>query len=390
MDIKSSKRVSLRKRHFASEQQECIRQLEAEGKSVINLGRGNHDQGTFKPIIDVFKEAVDLKDNQGYPPYGGKESLKQAIIDFYAQEYGVFLKREEVTIFSGSLSSLTALPMVLADEGDVVLSPDPSFFAYHTGITMAGARNVTMPLTAANDYFPNYEQLSPEDLRQARLMFLNYPHNPTGKGATIDFFEETVAFAKEHGIVVAHDFAYADINFHGKSPSFLQAEGAKEVGIEIFSLSKIFNMAGWRIAFAVGNKDVISLLNGYIRASVGGTFGAVQDAVTYALGNTTKERDSLRQLYATRQRVVVDYLKNHSIDVLDSDGTFFLWIRLPEGVDDVTFVGDLLREKYVALIPGSTFGQEGRGFVRLSLVSEVSVLLEGAKRLADFLTEKGR
>lgn len=390
MEVKASDRVSLRKKHYAAIQQNKIKKLESSGKTVINLGRGNHDQSTFASIIGEFKKAITKVENHGYPPYGGKTILKKAIIDFYRVEYGVLLSQEEVTVFSGSLSSLTALPMILANPEDIILSPNPGFFAYDTGIKMAGALNYPMPLLEENDYFPNYDEIPSEILKKTKLMFLNYPHNPTGKGATKEFFDKTVAFAQKNNIIVAHDFAYADISFRGPSPSFLQATAAKEVGVEIFSLSKVFNMAGWRIAFAVGNREVIRLLNEYVHSSLGGTFGAVQDAVAFALANTKAERESLRELYRSRQKVAVSYLLSQNIDVLDSDGTFFLWIKLPTHMDDIMFADKLLESKQVAVIPGTVFGDNGKGYVRVSLVSDLTVILNGLEKLVSYLNEESK
>lgn len=327
-------------------------------------------------------------ENQGYPPYGGKESLKEAIISFYKSEYDVELSNDEVTIFSGLLVALTALPMVLANPEDIVLTPNPAFFGYDAGIKMAGAVNYPLPLTIENNFLPQYSSIPKEILEKSKLFFLNYPNNPTGTGANDEFFKETVAFAKENNLVVSHDFAYSDISFSGKSPSFLQAPGAKEVGIEIYTLSKTFNMAGFRIAFAVGNKEVISLLKGYIRASVGGTFGSVQDAATYALLYSEKERGQLRKLYKEIRDLVLSLLEEHNIDVIKSEGTFFIWIKLPKTIDDITFVEEFLAKEQVALIPGSTFGEFGKGYIRLSLVSDLKTIQLGIEKLIAFLEKK--
>ncbi len=390
MKIAPAKRVEARANHFTSHQQAEIKALENEGKEVINLGRGNPDLPTFQKIVEQLQESVTLVKNQGYPPYGGEESLKKAIIDFYKSEFNVSLDADEVTIFSGSLAALTALPMSLANPGDVVLTPNPAFFGYDAGIKMSGAENYPLNLSPQNDYLPEYQTIPQKKLEKAKLLFLNYPHNPTGAGATRDFFEETVAFAKANNIVVAHDFAYSDISFNQTSPSFLQAKGAKEVGIEIYTLSKTFNMAGWRIAFAVGNRDVIALLKSYIRASVGGTFGAVQDAAILALNDSTQERQELRNIYQERKEVAYSLLTKAGLDVVDSSGTFFLWIKLPEefGKSDVDFVENLLTQKQLALIPGSTFGDAGKGYIRLSLVSDTKVIAEGVRRLIDFVQKR--
>ncbi|MGT2929798.1 aminotransferase class I/II-fold pyridoxal phosphate-dependent enzyme [Streptococcus dentasini] len=379
--ISASQRMASKQAHYTSQQQEIIRKLKGDGKKVINLGRGNPDQATFPEIVKYMQKAVQKPENQGYPPYGGKLSLKEAIIDYYKREYHVSLTSDEVTVFSGSLASLTALPMALMDPQDFALTPDPAFFAYDTGIKMAGADVYPLPLLEDNKFLPKYGDIPEDVLKRSKLMFLNYPNNPTGAGAPLSFFEETVAFAKQHNILVAHDFAYGDINFTEPAPSFLQAKGAKEIGVEVASLSKTFNMAGWRIGYAVGNKTIIALLADYIKNSVGGTFGAVQDAAEYALNHTQNQRASLRALYRKRQRLAVDFLKQHQLPVYESDGTFFLWLKLPQGVDDQEFVRELLEQEYVALIPGSVFGPSGRGYVRISLVTDSQTILEGLERV---------
>ena len=390
MKIEGAERVQVKSKHFTSYQQEQIRKLKQQGKNVINLGRGNPDQETFPKIINRLKSAIDEVANQGYPPYGGKVTLKEAIIKFYDDEYGVKLTEDEVTIFSGSLAALTALPMSLVNPNDIVLTPDPAFFGYDSGIKMASASSYPLPLTKENNYLPEYDLIPNDVLEKAKLLFLNYPNNPTGAGATSDFFKRTVEFARKNNIVVAHDFAYSDISFKSKSPSFLQTDGAKEVGIEIYTLSKTFNMAGWRIAFAIGNKQIINLLKGYIKASVGGTFGAVQDAAIYALLNSQSERKELRNLYKYRRDLAYSLLKAAGFDVVDSEGTFFLWFKLHKRFsDDVSFVDSLLFEKQVALIPGSTFGKNGEGYLRLSLVSDLGYIEEGIRRLINFVNENG-
>ncbi|MGQ7624889.1 aminotransferase class I/II-fold pyridoxal phosphate-dependent enzyme [Streptococcus suis] len=390
MKISSSTRMRGTEGHFLSKQQEEIKKLLLAGENVINLGRGNPDQPTFSSIVEAFEDFSKEESNYNYPPYGGKQNLKQSIIHFYKDEYGVSISENEVTIFSGSLAALTALPMALANPGENVLIPNPAFFGYETGVKMANANPIYMQLRKENNYLPNYQELNTRDLKNAKLMFLNYPNNPTGAGATLKFFEESVRFAEENEIVVVHDFAYADISFGKKAPSFMQANGAKSVGIELYTLSKTFNMAGWRVAFAVGNSDVISLLNQYIRSSVGGTFGAIQDAVAHGLSKTSNERDLLRRLYELRKNKVLTVLNEKNINVVAPDGTFFIWIELPNGWDDIEFANECLQTQNVAVVPGSIFGNLGRGFIRLSLVADVDELISGVTLLVSFIERKLR
>lgn len=385
MRIIGSQRMKNSDGHFLAIQQEKIKKILSEGGQVINLGRGNPDLPTFPEIVEVFEKFSKDEQNHGYPPYGGKESLKESIIDFYRDEYQVELEKDEVTVFSGSLSALTALPMALVNPGENVLTPNPSFFGYQTGVRMAEGNSVEIDLLEENNYLPVFKNISQETLKNTKLMFLNYPHNPTGAGATKDFFEEVVKFAIDNDIVVAHDFAYADISFEKNAPSFLQATRAKEVGVEIYTLSKTFNMAGWRIAFAVGNRDIISLLNNYIRSSVGGTFGAIQDAVAFGLTHSSEERKALKECYDLRRELVLDRFSKNNIQIYKSSGTFFLWLKLPENFkDDIEFANKLLEEEKVALVAGSTFGRAGEGYVRISLVSDIPVLMEGTERIIRF------
>ena len=385
MVIRASERMSKKEGHFLAQQQEDIKKLQLEGFDVINLGRGNPDQATFPAIVDKFKEYTDNPLNHGYPPYGGKDNLKESIIQFYKDNYDVSLEKDEVTIFSGSAAALTALPMVLVNPGENVLTPDPAFFGYATGVRMAEGNNILMPLSAETNYLPDLTTFSKPTLENTKRMFLNYPHNPTGAGATTEFFDDVVTFAKANDIVVAHDFAYGDISFDKETPSFLQSSGSKDIGVEIYTLSKTFNMAGWRIAFAVGNKEVISLISDYIRSSVGGTFGAIQDAVAYGLTHSNQERKALRDLYGERKNAVIEALNQSDFEVLDSAGSFFLWLKLPDFYnDDIDFANHLLQEEKLALVAGSTFGSAGKGYIRISLVSNLEELLEGVSRLQRF------
>lgn len=386
--IEPAQRVQGKVDNYLSLQQEKIKSLLKQGHDIIRVGRGSPDLETFPAIVTALKDAIDDPKNHGYPPYGGKSTLKDAITDFYSREYGVKLDQDEVTIFSGSNAVLTAIPMVLLNPGDIALVPDPAFFGYENGVRMAGGQAYYLPITEDNHFLPDYEKIPDDIKRRAKLLFLNYPNNPTDATATFEFYEATVRFAQENNIVVVQDFAYADISFTQKAVSFLEVPGAKEVGIEIYTFSKTFNMAGWRVAFASGNRLLIDLIRGYIRASVGGTFGAVQDAAQYGLEHSVKERQQLQLIYLNRFRVFRDTIESKNLSVNQSGGTFFVWLKLPEGVDDVHFADQLLEKKDVAAVPGSTFGKNGRGYLRVSLLVEKEVLIEVAKRIKELLSEE--
>lgn len=391
MDFQATERLQQVGKKYLAVQQTKINQLNQNGASVLNLGRGNPDQPTFPKIVKKAQEALKQPQNHGYPPYGGKSDLKQAICDFYQEEFGVELEENEVTIFSGSAAALTALPMVLANPSDVVLTPTPAFMGYHIGIKMADATEYLMPLTAENNYLPDLDAIPEEVRKKATMMFLNYPHNPTGAGATHEFFDQVVQFGIDNQIAIIHDFAYADISFNHQAPSYLQSEHAKETGIEIYTMSKTFNMAGWRLAFAVGNRSIISLLKQCVQNSVGGTFGAVQDAGIYGLEHQKGERQQLRELYLTRRNAVIEELEKIGLKVEKSDGTFFVWVKLPDYLaDDQQFAQGILNEQHVAVVPGSAFGIAGHGYFRLSLVAEESVLKKGIRKIGGYLSEHGK
>lgn len=385
MQFQPSERIAEVGQKYLAIQQEQIKQLKRKGVSIINLGRGNPDQPTFKPIVDQAKTELNNPINHGYPPYGGNQTLKTSIKSFYKQEYRVDLADDEITVFSGSTAALTALPMVLANPEDIVLTPTPAFFAYHIGITMSGAGEWQLPLLKENNFLPDLDAIPEHILKKSKLLFLNYPHNPTGAGATTAFFNKAVQFGKKHHIAIIHDFAYADISFEQKAPSFLQSPGAKDTGIEIYTFSKTFNMAGWRCAFAVGNPSIIKLLKQYIQNSVGGTFGTVQNAGGFALLHQKEQRQKLRSRYLTRRNAALNALKQCGMHASKSSGTFFIWAKLPDNIyDDKAFAKELLNYRHVAIVPGSAFGETGKGYIRISLVSPTQTIIAGIHLLANF------
>ncbi|CAM3225336.1 aminotransferase class I/II-fold pyridoxal phosphate-dependent enzyme [Leuconostoc rapi] len=386
MDFKASNRLVAVGDKYLAVQQEQIKKLQQQGISIINLGRGNPDQPTFPDIVEKAKHELDNPITHGYPPYGGNAELKSVIREFYQNEYGVVLAENEVTVLSGSTAALTAFPMALANVGDFVLTPTPAFFGYHIGITMSGAKSWPMLLSEENNYLPDLHAIPTDVAQKSPLMFLNYPHNPTGAGATRKFFDEVTAFGLKNKIAIVHDFAYADISFDHQAPSFLQSARAKETGVEIYTMSKAFNMAGWRVAFAVGNASIIKLLKTYIQNSVGGTFGAVQNASAYALQGQGEQRQQLRELYLDRRNAVIQALNQIGLSATHSSGTFFIWVKLPNSkTDDKAFAKELLDQAHVAVVPGSAFGDAGQGYIRISLVAPVDVLLNGVTKIGQFL-----
>ena len=352
----------------------------SEGRDIINLGQGNPDQPTPQHIIAALQQAAENPQTHKYSPFRGIEELRIAAADFYKRTYNVDIDPQtEVAILGGTKIGLVELPMALLNEGDVMLLPDPGYPDYLSGVVLAGAEMKTMPLTADNDFLPDYTQLDADTLEQVKLMYLNYPNNPTGATATLKFFEETVALAKKHNIAVSHDFAYGAIGFDGKRPvSFLQAEGAKDVGVEMYTLSKSFNMAGWRIGFAVGNKDIIAAINliqDHLFCSI---FPAIQHAGVAALTQELHELDELSDMYERRRNVLVEEAHRIGWNIKAPTGSFFAWLRVPKGYTSAQFADALLDKCDVAVASGNGFGEYGEGYVRVGL-------LVSEERLREFI-----
>ncbi|WP_339289292.1 pyridoxal phosphate-dependent aminotransferase [Ureibacillus sp. FSL K6-0786] len=355
----------------------------AEGRDVINLGQGNPDRPTPTHIVKALQEAAADPDTHKYSLFRGMLELKQAVSNFYKREYNVDIDpNEEVAILGGAKVGLVELPLCVLNPGDYMLLPDPGYPDYLSGPVLADVHFDTMPLLEENDFLPDYNTLPDEVKKRAKLMYLNYPNNPTGATATLEFFNKTVQFAKEHDITVVHDFAYGALGFDGEKPvSFLQAEGAKEVGVEFYTLSKTYNMAGWRVAFAVGNRDIIeaiNLLQDHLFCSL---FPAVQQAAAYALNSDQSCVEELRSIYESRRNVLVEEARRIGWNVRAPKGSFFAWLPVPEGFTSQEFSDYLLDKADVAVASGNGFGEHGEGYIRVGLLVEEERLREAIRRI---------
>ncbi len=360
-----------------------VQALVVEGHDVINLGQGNPDLPTPKFIVKALQEASENPKFHKYPPFQGYSFLKEAVAEFYLREYGVNLDpNKEVAILFGAKTGLVEISQCLLNPGDRVLVPDPGYPDYMSGIAIANAQAVYMPLLKENDFLPDYGLMDKEDLDRAKLMFLNYPNNPTSAIATKDFFDETVALAKKYNICIVHDFAYGSLGFDGLKPqSFLQSEGAKDVGVEFYTLSKTYNMAGWRIAFAVGNPSVIESLNliqDHMHCSL---FGGIQYAAAKALTGSQESAHKLAKIYEQRRDRFIQKLNNIGWKVKPSKGTFFVWLPVPSGYTSEAFSTLLLEKAHVATAPGNGFGECGEGYIRVGLLDDESRLDEAVNRI---------
>ncbi|HPR81510.1 MAG TPA: pyridoxal phosphate-dependent aminotransferase [Enterococcus sp.] len=360
-----------------------VNQKIAEGQDVINLGQGNPDQPTPSGIIEALQQAVENPLNHKYSQFRGNQFFKQAAADFYLEHYGVTLDPEtEIAVMGGSKIGLVELPLALLNPGDRLLLPDPGYPDYLSGVVLAQIEKELLPLLPENGYLPDYETVDKEKLDQAKLLFLNYPNNPTGAQATSEFFDQTVSFAKEHEIAVVHDFAYGALGTTEETPvSFLQSPGAKEVGVELYTLSKTYNMAGWRIAFAAGNAEIIEAINIIQDHLFVGLFPALQEAGAYALKNNEKV-DELVALYNRRRQAFVEAAAQIGWQAYPSTGAFYAWMPVPKGYTSRSFAEFLLNEVAVAVAPGNGFGDGGEGYVRVGLLVEEERLQEAIARIA--------
>jgi len=367
---------------FAKLVQNVNRQV-AAGHDVINLGQGNPDQPTPSHIVEELREAAGNPQYHKYSPFSGYSFLKEAVAQRYKEDYNVDLDPEtEVAILFGGKTGLIEISQIMLEQGDVCLVPDPGYPDYWSGVALSGAEMSFMPLTEDHQYLPDYDAIAPEILEKAKLMFLNYPNNPTSATAPYSFYEETVQFAAKHNIVVASDFAYGAIGFDGEQPvSFLQVPGAKEVGVEFYTLSKTYNMAGWRVAFALGNKEIIRLINlmqDHVYVSL---FGGIQAAAAKALTASQQCVTDLVATYESRRNAFFAELEKIGWEAKAPKGSFFAWLPTPNGMGSEEFATLLLEKAHVAVAPGVGFGTKGEGYVRIGLLTSEERLQEAVRRI---------
>jgi LL-diaminopimelate aminotransferase len=340
------------------------------GRDIIDFGVGDPDQPTHEFIIARMERAIRDPRNHPYPLGGGSPEFRQTIAAFFRRRYGVELDpAREVLALIGSKEGLGHLPLAVINPGDVVLVPSPGYPVYHAATIFAGGAPHTLPLTAATRWLPNFDSIPADALKQARLLFLNYPNNPTGATATPDFFKRAVAFARQHDLLIAHDAAYNDLYLTGgPPPSILQVPGARDVAVEFHSASKTFNMTGWRAGFLAGNADVVAALAAVKANFDSGVFGAVQEAVCEAYANYERpELHRMRELYIARARILCDGLNCLGFTAAPPQATFYVWAGVPAGYDSMTVCNRLLDEADVVGVPGLGFGPTGEGYVRFAL-----------------------
>ncbi len=359
------------------------REARARGADLIDMGIGDPDLPTPPHIVEALKRASENPEHHRYPSYEGMPEFRAAVAAWYRQRFGVTLDPDtEVLTLIGSKEGTAHMPLAFVNPGDVVLVPDPGYPVYAAGTWFAGGEVHFMPLGRANGFLPDLDAVPADIARRAKLMYLNYPNNPTGAVAGREFFERVVAFARMHGIIVCHDAMYSELRFDGyRPPSFLEIPGAKEVGVEFHSLSKTYSMTGWRIGFCSGNAAAVAGL-GKVKTNVdSGVFGAVQEAGIAALTGSQDIPELYRRTYQDRRDVVVAGLKALGWEVDVPKATFFVWAPVPRGLDSRTFAARLLEEAGCVVTPGVGFGPSGEGFYRIALTIDAKRLREAMERL---------
>jgi LL-diaminopimelate aminotransferase len=355
----------------------------ARGVDIINLGIGDPDLPTPLPIIEsLAKAAKDPKHHQ-YPSYEGMLSFRKAVAGWYKRRFNVTLDpASEVLTLIGSKEGIGHIHLAFVDPGDVVLVPSPGYPVYPVGTSFSGGISHVMPLTKGIGFLPDLGAIPKEVAKKAKLMWLNSPNNPTSVVMTKDYFKWVVDFAQEHQIIVCHDAAYSEVYYDGRRPaSFMEVEGAKDVGVEFHSLSKTYNMTGWRIGFAVGNKEVLAGL-GKVKSNLdSGCFEAVQEAGITALGLDDSMTDGLRKNYQARRDTLIPGLKSLGLEVDPPPAAFYVWVTVPKGYTSTSFTAHLLEKAGIVTTPGNGFGAPGEGYVRMTLCTPKERLAEAVERI---------
>jgi LL-diaminopimelate aminotransferase len=382
IEIKKAERIQKLPPYLFAEIDRLKRQVAAQGADLINLGIGDPDLPTPGHIVARLREVAANPANHRYPDYEGLLAFRQAAADWMASRYGVRADPEtEVVSLIGSKEGIANMAVAFVDPGDVVLVPDPGYPVYHIGTSFNGGTTYRMPLRREHGFLPDLAAIPAEVARRAKLLWLNYPNNPTAAVAPRGFFADAIRFAERHGIIICHDAAYAEIYFGERPPSILAMPGGREVAIEFHSLSKTFNMTGWRVAFAVGHPELIAGL-GKVKTNVdSGVFQTVQEAAIAALTGDPAVVESLRATYRERRAVLVDGLAEVGLPCDPPGGTFYVWVPVPRGLTAGALATRCLTEAHVVVTPGNGFGEAGEGYIRLTLCSPEARLREAVERL---------
>lgn len=386
-DIKFSDRLSKLPPYLFARLDKARKEAVDKGMDIINLGIGDPDMPTPARIVEALAEAAKNPENHRYPSYEGMPSMRNAAAEWCLKRFGVELDPgKEVLTLIGSKEGIAHMPLAFINPGDTVLIPDPAYPVYEAGTVFAGGGCEKIPLLVENGFLPDLKSIPGDKAKKAKMLFINYPNNPTGAACSASFFAEVVDFAREYGIIVCHDAAYSEICYGGyRAPSFLEAPGSKEVGVEFHSLSKTFNMTGWRIGFAAGNARILEGL-GKIKTNLdSGVFQAVQEAGIEALLNCGKEHEEILSVYSARMDSLVKGLNSIGWEVVRPRAGFYLWAPALEGMSSGETAEFLIQKAGVVVTPGSGFGDKGEGYVRFSITEDSDRLAEAVGRIGGAL-----
>ncbi len=385
-NIQAAERLMKLPPYLFAEIDRLKREARAQGKDIIDLGVGDPDIPTPSFIINELERASRDPENHRYALDQGLPELRRAIAEWYKKRFGVVLDPEkEILPLIGSKEGIAHMPLTVVNAGNAVLIPDPGYPPYRSGTLFAGGVPYFMPLSEENGFLPDLREIEPAILEKAKMMFLNYPNNPTAACAPKSFFEEVIRFAEKHGILICHDAAYTEISFDGyRPPSFLELKGAKDVGLEFHSLSKTFNMTGWRIGFAAGNAEAIRLL-AKVKSNIdSGIFQAIQYAGIKALREGEAETQRNIKIYEERRNILVEGMRNLGWNVRSPQATFYVWAPVPPGYTSPEIAMKFLEAANIVVTPGNGFGMNGEGYFRMAITvpkERIQQALERVKKM---------
>jgi len=393
ISFQPAKRIADFKPYFFASLNEKLAQLRARNVDIIRLDMGSPDLPPADFIIDALERSARRPDTHGYTAIGGTPAYKKAVAKYYARRFGVDVDpATEVLGLIGSKEGLFHLSQVLLNPGDYSLVPDPGYPVYRGGSLIAGAQVYEMPLLRKNGFLPDLSAIPEDVARRAKILWLNYPNNPTGGVATLAFFEQVIAFGRKYGILIAHDAPYVDVCFDGyAAPSLLQVPGAREVAIEFNSLSKSYNMGGWRLGMAVGNAQVLGYLHTYKSQMDSSHFAPILEAGITAMTGDQSWLEERNQIYQDRRDIVLKTLRQSGFSVDTPPAAIYLWAQLPKGfTDSIDFCNRLLEETGVSTTPGIVYGEYGEGYLRISLGMDTQRIKEAMGRMAEWVAHQNR
>jgi len=387
MECTVTKRLQQLPPYLFLEIDKAKRKARQEGRDIIDLGIGDPDQPTPQFIIEALYKAAQDPSTHRYALDQGMPALRQGIAAWYRKRFGVSLDPDtEVLPLIGSKEGIAHFPLAFINPGDIALVPDPCYPPYKGGTIFAGGKVCLMPLLHKNDFLPDFKMILASKLKKAKVLYLNYPNNPTGATAGMGFFQEAVDFCRQHNLILLSDLAYSEMCYDGyQPPSVFEAQGAKEVAIEFHSLSKTYNMTGWRVGWACGNKDLVAGL-AKVKSNIdSGIFSAIQIAATKALEADDTHIKNMCAMYQGRRDVLIDGLNRLGWKVEKPKATFYVWAKLPRGKTSIAFAAQLLEKADLVATPGIGFGKYGEGYIRFALTVPEQRIKEAIERLKKVL-----